>query len=88
MSLEDRNDDHDLELFRQRLHSLGSWPGNRLSQIEPVGLLRFAEIGRIKELLEADYLSAAAGSFAYPRDCLLQSQGCIGRNRFLNEAEQ
>jgi len=62
--LEQRNDENDRQLLRQRLHSLGRRAGNRLGDVESVGAFRLAEVGRVEELFEADDLRAARRGFA------------------------
>ena len=39
-------------------------PGNRLGEVEPLALLRLAEVRRVEQLLQADDLRAAAGGLA------------------------
>ena len=59
LPLENRHDDDNLELARNRLHPLGRRSGNRFCEVEAIALLRLAEIRRIEQLLEADDLRAA-----------------------------
>ena len=56
LSLEDRYDDYQLELFRHLPHPVDGRPGDRLGQIEALVLLRFAKVRRVEQLLEADDL--------------------------------
>src|SRR5688572_7569451 len=65
LALEDRHDDHDRQLAGEPLHGVGRRTGNRFSQVEPVALLRFAEIQRVEQLLQADDLCPLTGRLAY-----------------------
>ena len=59
LPLEDRDDDNDLELARNRLHPPGRRSGNRFREVEAIALLRLAEVRRVEQFLEADDLRAA-----------------------------
>ena len=61
LPLEDRHDDDDRQLARQRLHRVGRRPGNRFGEIEAIALLRLAEVERVEQLLQADNLRASSG---------------------------
>src|SRR5205085_9927211 len=63
LPLENRSDDHDGQLARQALHRCRRRAGNGFGEIEPVELLRLAEVLRVKKLLQADDLRAATGGF-------------------------
>ena len=66
--LEDRHDEDDAELLRERLHALGRRPRNRLGEIEALALsVDLAEVRRVEELLEADDLRAARAASRMPR---------------------
>ena len=67
LPFEDRHDEDDLKLARERLHGVGGRTGNRLGQVEALAVLRLAEVGRVEELLEADDLRAASGGVANQR---------------------
>ena len=48
----------------KRLHGVCRRAGNRLRQVKPVRLLRFAEVGGVEELLQADDLGATGRRLA------------------------
>ena len=54
-------------------------PGNRLGEVEALALLRFAEVRRVEELLEADDLRAARRGFANALDG--RRDRCFARRR-------
>ena len=62
--LEERRDDHDAELGRERGERLGGRAGDRLGQIEEPMVLHLAEVLATEELLQADDLRAARGGIA------------------------
>src|SRR4029079_5907351 len=63
LSLENGNDQNHVQLLRDLLHSLDRWSWNWLGDVEALALLRFAEVGSVEELLQADDLGTAGGSF-------------------------
>ena len=62
--LKQRRDDDDLQLARQLAQRLGGRAGNRLGQIEQLGVLLAAEILRAEQFLQADDLRPARGGLA------------------------
>jgi hypothetical protein len=54
LALEERDDDDDAELSRELLHRAHGRSGDRLREVEPLALLRFAEVRGVEQLLEAD----------------------------------
>ena len=79
LPLEDRHDDDDRQLTRERLHRVRRRTGNRLGQVEAVALLRLAEVERVEQLLQADDLRAAPGRVPHeplgaPDDCSAASR--------------
>ena len=63
--------------------------GDRLREIEALGLLRLAEVRRVEELLQADHdLRAAAGGFADALDGALDVLRRVGGDRFLNQSDR
>src|SRR5262245_4074262 len=65
LTFEERDNDDDLQLPGNRLHPLGRRPGNRLRQVEPVTVLRLAEVLRIEQFFQTDDLRPAAGGVAH-----------------------
>ena len=59
LPFEERNDDYDLEFPGQGLHRIGGRTGNGFGEVEPLAMLRFAEVRRVEELFQADDLGAA-----------------------------
>ena len=68
LPLEDRDDENDAKLLGQRLHAVGRRPGDRLGEVEALALLRFAEVRRVEQLLEANDLRPARRGFADAAD--------------------
>src|SRR5690606_14297310 len=62
--LENRNDEDDLELAGELPEPLGGGAGDRLREVESLGLGYLAEVGCVEELLQADDLSAAPSRLA------------------------
>src|SRR5690606_11686339 len=87
LTLEDRHDDDDLQLFRQSQHPIRGRPGDRLRQVEPVGVRRLAEVGRVEELLETDDLRALLRRLANLGHGGLELCLTIVGYCFLNEAD-
>src|SRR5918992_5466008 len=65
LPLENRCDYDDLELARELLQRADRCSRNGFCEIEPLGLLRLAEVGSVEQLLKADDLSAAIRGFAH-----------------------
>ena len=63
-----RDDEHDLQLRRERAQHLGRVAGNRLGEVEVLLLKRLAEVRRAEQFLQADDLRAAPGGLANLRD--------------------
>jgi hypothetical protein len=78
LPLEDRNDEDDLEILRQRLQRRDGRSRDGLGQLEPLTLLRFAEVLAVEELLQADDLCAFRVRFADLRDRVVQIRGDVG----------
>ena len=72
--LEDRHDEDDAELLGERAHALDDRPGDRLGEIEALGVGDLAEVGGVEELLEADDLRAALRGFPHFGDRLLRAR--------------
>ena len=62
--LEQGGDHDDLELARELAERLGGWSGNRLREVEQLGVLLAAEILGTEQLLQADDLRAPRGGLA------------------------
>ncbi len=87
LAFEDRHDEDDLKLARERLHGVGGRTGNRLGQVEALAVLRLAEVGRVEELLEADDLRAAFGGVANQRPGTPQIGSWVVVGVILNDSD-
>ena len=85
--LEHRNDQDYAELLRDLLHVLDRGSGNRLSDIEALALLRFAEVRGIEQFLQADDLRSTASRFTHSLGSSLDICGCIGGYSFLDKSD-
>ncbi len=86
-ALEQRRHDGHLEFGGELGESLGGRSGDRLGEVEAVGVLLAAEVLRAEQFLQTDNLRAVAGGFADAPDGLLQILGRVGRAAHLDEAD-
>ena len=87
LPLEQRDHQHDAQFLRQPLHGVGRVARDRFRQIEPLALLRFAEVRRLKELLQAHDLRAFTSRLANEPVRPLEVRGDIGCRMVLNDAD-
>jgi hypothetical protein len=86
--LEDRDDDHQLQLGRQPPHALHRRARDRFGQIEPLGIGDLAEIRRVEELLQTDDLRASRGCLAHRTFRGADGGLLVFSNGLLNESDR
>jgi len=86
-SLEQRGDDDDFMLRRERAQSLGGRTGDRFSQFEILVILALAKIARAKKFLEANDLRALFCRRCDSLDGLVEIRGCVLAGAHLNEPQ-
>ena len=86
--LEERGDDHHLELPSERHQPVGGRAGDRLGEIEELVIFGLTEILTAEELLQADDLSTLLGRFAHAPDGLVQVFLRVGSALHLHQTDR
>ena len=86
-AFEERSDDYRAGLLREAAQLFAGGTGNRLGEVEELGVFTLAEIGRAEELLQTHDLGPGSRRLLDAGDSLVQVGLGLGRTTHLHKAE-